>query len=150
MKPGAVDLARYRRGLELLDEAAARGARPINEAELEALNDEGGRVKPTSVRLTEDQAVTLEQLAPILTERRPDLAALGGGELSPYAVLRVAIHLGIAQLRTECGLPDDERERAAWWEAVTWARGAGMTPDELEGIARHWPQGKPPGLRGGA
>lgn len=108
MSPGAVDLARYRRGLQLLDEAAALGARPIDEADLVNLCDEGGSaVKPTSVRLTEEQAASLAELAPLLTERRPDLAALAGGELSPYTVLRVAVHLGIAQLRNECGL--DER-----------------------------------------
>lgn len=110
MSPRAVDLARYRRGLQLLDDAAALGVRPIDEADLVNVCDGGSTVKPTSVRLTDDQAAALEQLAPLLTERRPDLAALAGGELTPYTVLRVAIHLGIVQLRNECGL--DARDGA--------------------------------------
>lgn len=117
-----LDLARYRRGLELLDKAAA--LRPCPErlavlfAEGEALDTDtegealrGGRMAtkvPTSVRLTEAQRVELERLAEELSAARPDLVALGSGDaLSSYAVLRLAVARGLMALRAE--LDGEER-----------------------------------------
>jgi hypothetical protein len=65
-------------------------------------------MKITSVRLTAEQEAALERLAPALTLQRPDLAALaGGGGLSVYAVLRIAVTHGIRLLEAEvaAGVP---------------------------------------------
>lgn len=114
MTARALDLARYRRGLELLDAAAA--LRPCPErlaewlAEGEALDTEGEALRgermatkvPTSVRLTAAQLAELEALAEELTATRPDLVALSSGDgLSAYAVLRLAVARGLAALRQE-------------------------------------------------
>lgn len=102
-----VDLGGVRRGLAMLDRAKAMGACPVRLGEawgqLEAGNDDGGaRMKQTSVRLTDEQSEALERLGPAVTAIRPELAALAGdGGLTPYAVLRVAISLGIAELERQ-------------------------------------------------
>jgi hypothetical protein len=106
-----VDLGRYRRGLELLSLAAEAGARgvPVEALGLECgfggevvtETKEGGGPRGLTVRLSAEQVETLARLGPILTEQRPDLAALNGGVLSPYAVLRIAVGYGLRVLEAE-------------------------------------------------
>jgi hypothetical protein len=43
----------------------------------------------------------MERLAAALAEQRPDLVALAGGELSTYAMLRIAVGYGLKQLEQE-------------------------------------------------
>lgn len=132
-----VDLARYRRALALLDEAAALGARPLDGAELSTLYD-GGKVskKPRSIRVTDEQIAALEEIAVVLTERRHDLAALAGGELTPYTAMRVALHVGIETLQGELGIVPDRKEREVWRAALDEARSAGVPPGEILDLAK--------------
>jgi hypothetical protein len=53
------------------------------------------------MRLTADQVATMERLSAALAEQRPDLVALAGGELSTYAMLRIAVGCGLKQLEQE-------------------------------------------------
>jgi uncharacterized membrane protein (DUF2068 family) len=59
------------------------------------------QVQAISMRLTADQVVTMERLSAALAEQRPDLLALAGGELSTYAILRIAVGYGLKQLEQE-------------------------------------------------
>lgn len=85
------------RALALLDRAAADPTvRPLSLGELE------GRMRPTSVRLTDRQLAELERLRVELVAGRPELAALARtGELTPYAVLRLAIDRGLRELAAD-------------------------------------------------
>ena len=82
------------RALERLDRAAADpSTRPFP---LEAY------MRPTSVRLTERQLAELERLRGELARARPELALLSrDGELTAYAVLRLAIDRGLRELAAE-------------------------------------------------
>jgi hypothetical protein len=113
MTARVVDLPRYRRGIAMLDAAALMGAGPMTEDDLRAAREEplmpaatkSTATKPTSVRLRPEQLETLDRLAPVLTTLRPDLAALAGGELGQYSLLRLAIALGLAELERMAGRP---------------------------------------------
>jgi hypothetical protein len=59
------------------------------------------QVQAVTIRLTADQVATMERLAAALAEQRPDLVALAGGELSTYAMLRIAVGYGLKQLEQE-------------------------------------------------
>jgi hypothetical protein len=59
------------------------------------------QVQAVTIRLTADQVATMERLAAALAEQRPDLVALAGGELSTYAMLRIAVGCGLKQLEQE-------------------------------------------------
>jgi hypothetical protein len=128
-----VDLGRYRRGLELLSLASEAGARgvPVEALGLEqgfgggdvtTETKEGGGPRGLTVRLSAEQVETLARLGPILTEQRPDLAALNGGVLSPYAVLRIAVGYGLRALEAEttrwaaeAGARESARSTAERW-----------------------------------
>jgi len=57
---------------------------------------------PTSIRLRPEQETELAALARDLAVARPDLAAAAyGGELTPGAVLRLAVARGLAELRRD-------------------------------------------------
>jgi hypothetical protein len=108
MTAHVVDLPRYRRGTAKLDAAALMGAGPMTEDDLRAAREEPlmptkptkrAATKPTSIRLRPDQVEALDRLGPVLTKLRPEMAALAGGELGPYALLRQAIDLGLAELK---------------------------------------------------
>jgi hypothetical protein len=110
-----INLPRYRRGIAMLDAAALMGAGPMTESDLRAAREEPmptkpAATKPTSVRLRPEQVETLDRLAPVLTALRPDLAALAGGELGQYSLLRLAIALGLAELERMAGLDALRRE----------------------------------------
>lgn len=106
-----VDLGRYRRGLELLSLASEAGARGVPVEALGLEQGFGGGVVTTetkeggprglTVRLSAEQVEALARLGPVLTAQRPDLAALNGGVLSPYAVLRIAVGYGLRMLEAE-------------------------------------------------
>ncbi len=102
-----VDLAAYRRGVELLDRARREGARPVGVDELEGMM--GNQVKAITIRLTADQLALLERMAPVLAEQRPDVAALAGGEVSTYAIMRIAVAYGLKQLEEELAAPGPKR-----------------------------------------
>lgn len=106
-----VDLGRYRRGLELLSLASEAGARgvPVEALGLEqgfgggdvTTETKEGGPRGLTVRLSAEQVEALARLGPVLTAQRPDLAALNGGVLSPYAVLRIAVGYGLRMLEAE-------------------------------------------------
>jgi len=102
-----VDLAAYRRGVEGIDRARREGARPVGVDELEEAM--GNQVKAISIRLTAEQVAVLERMAPVLAEQRPDVAALTGGEVSTYAILRIAVAYGLKQLEEELAAPGPKR-----------------------------------------
>jgi hypothetical protein len=109
MNARAIDLPRYRRGIAMLDAAALMG-HTMTEGALRAVYEEPTlkkptAPKPTSVRLRPEQVEALDRLAPVLTSLRPDLAALAGGELGQYSLLRLAIALGLAELERMAGRP---------------------------------------------
>jgi hypothetical protein len=61
---------------------------------------------PTSIRLRPEQEAELAALARDLAAARPDLAAAAhGGELTPGAVLRLAVARGLAELRRDLSAP---------------------------------------------
>jgi hypothetical protein len=119
MRP--VDELRVRRALAALDAALADAPSPPRMptlAELAyALSERNDTMKstkvatrPTSVRLSAAQSDTLARLAPLVSVARPELAAgTAGGVLTPSAVMRLALHLGIEELEravASAGLPE--------------------------------------------
>jgi hypothetical protein len=59
------------------------------------------QVQAITIRLSAVQVATMERLAAALAEQRPDLVALVGGELSTYAMLRIAVGYGLRRLEQE-------------------------------------------------
>lgn len=114
-----ISLPRYRRGIAMLDAAALMGAGPMTEddahdAREEPMPTKPAATKPTSVRLRPEQVEALDRLAPALTALRPEVAALAGGELGPYSLLRLAIALGLAELERMAAPPAPPRPLPGW------------------------------------
>lgn len=96
-----LDLPRVQRALASLDRAAAAGVRPLPPTWRRL-------VKPAHLRLTEEQADALRDLAERLPPLHPELRLMGrGGNVSPYTVLRWLVDRGIRDALAELDRADE-------------------------------------------